>query len=83
MIKPCAEWLNVKSPRSNNQQSDTPTFPAALFTQDAVSRIPVVNVELVGREEIRAGIERLAQALWDYLCPGTIRLEGDTASGRA
>jgi ketosteroid isomerase-like protein len=60
---------------------------ASLFTQDAVWRIPVVNVEFVGREEIRAGIERLAEGLWDYLVqathPGTIQLEGDTASGRA
>jgi ketosteroid isomerase-like protein len=60
---------------------------ASLFTQDAVWRIPVVNVEFVGREEIRAGIERLGEGLWDYLVqtthPGTIQLEGDTASGRA
>jgi uncharacterized protein (TIGR02246 family) len=60
---------------------------ASLFTQDAVWRIPIVNVEFVGREEIRAGIERLAEGLWDYLVqtthPGTIQLEGDTASGRA
>ena len=60
---------------------------ASLFTHDAVWRIPVVNVEFVGREEIRAGIERLGEGLWDYLVqtthPGTIQLEGDTASGRA
>jgi ketosteroid isomerase-like protein len=60
---------------------------ASLFTQDAVLRIPAVNVELVGREEIRAGVERLLQSLWDYLVqtthPGTIKLEGDSASGRA
>jgi ketosteroid isomerase-like protein len=60
---------------------------ASLFTQDAVWRIPVVDVEFVGREEIRAGIERLEEGLWDYLVqtthPGTIQLEGDTASGRA
>jgi ketosteroid isomerase-like protein len=60
---------------------------ASLFTRDAVWRIPVVNVEFVGREEIRAGIERLGEGLWDYLVqtthPGTIQLEGDTASGRA
>jgi ketosteroid isomerase-like protein len=60
---------------------------ASLFTQDAVWRIPVVNVEFVGRDEIRAGIERLGEGLWDYLVqathPGTIQLEGDTASGRA
>jgi uncharacterized protein (TIGR02246 family) len=60
---------------------------AALFTKDAVWRIPAVDVELVGREEIRAGIERLQESLWEYLVqtthPGTIRLDGDTASGRA
>jgi uncharacterized protein (TIGR02246 family) len=60
---------------------------ASLFTPDAVWRIPVVNVEFFGREEIRAGIERLGEGLWDYLVqathPGTIQLEGDTASGRA
>ncbi len=59
---------------------------ASLFAQDAGWRIPVVNVEFVGREEIRAGIERL-QGLWDYFVqtahPGTIQLEGDTAVGRA
>ena len=60
---------------------------ASLFTQDAVWRIPVVNVEFAGRQEIRAGVERLVEDLWDYLVqathPGTIQLEGETASGRA
>jgi ketosteroid isomerase-like protein len=60
---------------------------ASLFTQDAVWRIPAVNVEFVGRQEIRAGVERLSEGLWDYLLqaphPGTIQLEGETASGRA
>ena len=49
---------------------------ASLFTQDAVWRIPVVNVEFVGREEIRAGIERLGEGLWEYLVqprPATLR----------
>jgi ketosteroid isomerase-like protein len=59
---------------------------ASLFTQDGAWRMPHVNVEFVGREEIRAGIER-AQDLWDYFVqnvhPGTIQLEGDTAVGRA
>jgi hypothetical protein len=32
---------------------------------------PVVNVEFVGREEIRAGIERLGEGLWDYLVQTT------------
>jgi ketosteroid isomerase-like protein len=60
---------------------------ASLFTQDAVWRIPAVNVEFAGRQEIRAGVERLSEGLWDYLLQathtGTIQLEGETASGRA
>jgi ketosteroid isomerase-like protein len=59
---------------------------ASLFTHDGAVRIPDVNAEAVGREAIRAGIERL-QDRWDYAVqtthPGTIQLEGDTASGRA
>ncbi|MGP3912591.1 nuclear transport factor 2 family protein [Nonomuraea sp. 10N515B] len=59
---------------------------AALFTQDGAWRMPHINVEFVSREEIRAAIERL-QGLWEFFVqtvhPGTIRLEGDTAVGRA
>jgi ketosteroid isomerase-like protein len=59
---------------------------ASLFTPDGAVRIPYINAEAVGREEIRAGVE-WAQSMWDYFVqtthPGTIRLEGDTASGRA
>lgn len=60
---------------------------ASLFTPDGVWRVPAVNAEFAGREEIRAGIKRLKEELWEYLVqtthPGTIRLDGDTASGRA
>jgi uncharacterized protein (TIGR02246 family) len=60
---------------------------ASLFTPDGVWRIPAVNAEFAGREQIRAGIEQLKTGLWDYLLqtthPGTIQLDGDTASGRA
>ena len=60
---------------------------AGLFTPDGVWRVPAVNAEFAGREEIRAGIKRLKEELWDYLVqathPGTIQLDGDTASGRA
>ena len=60
---------------------------AALFTPDGVWRVPAVNAEFSGREEIRAGIKRLKEELWDFLVqathPGTIQLDGDTASGRA
>ena len=59
---------------------------ASLFTHDGTVRMPHINAEAVSREEIRAGIERL-QGLWDYFVqtthPGTIELDGDTATGRA
>ena len=59
---------------------------ASLFTLDAAWRVPYINVALVSREDIRAGIERM-QGLWDYFVqtthPGTIQLDGDTAVGRA
>jgi ketosteroid isomerase-like protein len=59
---------------------------ASLFTPDGALRMPNVPAELVGREEIRAGGERL-QAQWDFFVqtthPGTIQLDGDTATGRA
>jgi ketosteroid isomerase-like protein len=59
---------------------------ASLFTPDGAVRMPHIHAEAVSREEIRAGIERL-QGLWDYFVqtthPGAIRLDGDTASGRA
>lgn len=58
---------------------------ASLFTHDGIWRSPHANVALVGRGEIRAGIERM-QNLWSYFIqtshPGTIRLEGDAAAGR-
>jgi ketosteroid isomerase-like protein len=59
---------------------------ASLFTPDGALRIPDANIELGGRQEIRALGER-RQALADYFVqtthPGTIQLDGDTASGRA
>jgi ketosteroid isomerase-like protein len=59
---------------------------ASLFTPDGALRIPDANIELGGRAEIRALGER-RQALADYFVqtihPGMIRLDGDTASGRA
>lgn len=48
--------------------------------------MPHLNVDFVGRAEIRTGVERM-QSLWEYFVqtthPGAIRLEGDTATGRA
>jgi ketosteroid isomerase-like protein len=59
---------------------------ASLFTEDGVLRMPDIPAEQVGREEIRAGGERL-QSQWDFFVqtthPGTIVLDGDTATGRA
>jgi ketosteroid isomerase-like protein len=59
---------------------------ASLFTPDGALRMPNIPAELAGREEIRAWGER-GPALVDYLVqtthPGTIQLDGDTASGRA
>lgn len=57
-----------------------------LFTPDGTLRIPYADIELAGREEIRAWGKRVP-AVVDYFVqtthPGTIRLDGDTASGRA
>ncbi len=59
---------------------------ASQFTGDGTVRISYIGAELTGREEIRAGGERL-QGLLDYFAqtthPGTIQLDGDTAFGRA
>lgn len=59
---------------------------ASLFMPDGALRMPNIPAELVGREEIRAGGERL-QEQWDFFVqtthPGTIQLDGDTATGRA
>jgi ketosteroid isomerase-like protein len=59
---------------------------ASLFTPDGALRMPNIPAELIGREQIRAWGERVP-ALVDYLVqtthPGTIQLDGDTASGRA
>jgi ketosteroid isomerase-like protein len=59
---------------------------AALFTADGVLRIPDASIELAGREEIRAWGERVPTVVELFVQtthPGAIRLDGDTASGRA
>ncbi len=59
---------------------------ASLFTPGGVVRIPAGNIEAAGREQIRALGER-RQGLSEYFLqtthPGTIELDGDTATGRA
>lgn len=50
-----------------------------------MSEIPGVGVRLVGREEIRPGIERLQglrECFVQTVHPGTIRIAGDSALGR-
>jgi Flavin containing amine oxidoreductase len=42
---------------------------ASLFTHGGACRIPDANVELAGRKEIRAGIERLQGAAWTAFGP--------------
>jgi ketosteroid isomerase-like protein len=59
---------------------------ASLFTGDGAVRMPYINVELAGREEIRAGIARMQGHLDHFVQtthPGSIQLDDDTASGRA
>ncbi len=59
---------------------------AALFTPEGALRMPNIPADLAGRDEIRAWGERVP-TLVDYLVqtthPGSIRLDGDTATGRA
>ncbi|MFD0278170.1 nuclear transport factor 2 family protein [Kitasatospora sp. NPDC127111] len=59
---------------------------ASLFTPDGALRMPNIPVELEGPEAIRAWGERVPEFV-DFLVqnthPGVIRLDGDTASGRA
>ncbi|MEU4332140.1 nuclear transport factor 2 family protein [Nonomuraea dietziae] len=59
---------------------------ASLFTPEGAMRWPHIDKEFVGREAIRAGVE-WGQGLWEFFVqnvhPGVIRLQGDTASGRA
>ena len=59
---------------------------ASLFTLDGALRMPNIPAEMVGREQIRTVGERL-QSQWDFFVqtthPGTIQLDGDTATGRA
>src|SRR5260370_14011468 len=59
---------------------------ASLSTPDGVLQMPNIPTGLAGQEEIRAGGERL-QDQWEFFVqtthPGTIQLDGDTATGRA
>ncbi len=85
-----ADRVEIEALRSDSidaQMMDDYDRYASLFTPDGVWRVPAVNAEFTGREEIRAGIKRLKEDLWEFLVqtshPGVIQLDGDTASGRA
>ena len=58
----------------------------ALFTEDGELRIPAADIAFIGRDAVREGIERL-QGNWEFyvqnIHPGSIVLEGDTATGRS
>jgi ketosteroid isomerase-like protein len=59
---------------------------AALFTPDGVLRMPDVPVELIGQGQIRAWGDRVPTVVDLFVQtthPGVIRLDGDTATGRA
>ena len=43
---------------------------AALFTSDGIWQIPDAGIDFAGREEIRAGIERL-QGAWEFFPQNT------------
>src|SRR5690349_3512010 len=57
---------------------------ASVFAPDGAWRMPHIDVEFVGRPEIRAGIERM-QGLWDYFVqtvhPGAVHHDGDRRTG--
>jgi ketosteroid isomerase-like protein len=59
---------------------------ASLFTPGGAMRWPHIGKEFTGRAEIRAGVE-WGQGLWEFFVQnthaGVIRLDGDTAAGRA
>lgn len=59
---------------------------ASLFTPDGVWRMPDIPADMSGQEQIRAWGRRVPD-LVDFLVqnthPGMIRLDGDTAYGRA
>ena len=59
---------------------------ASLFTPDGALRMPNIPADLEGREQIRAWGDRVPD-LVDFLVqnthPGVIRVDGDSASGRA
>ena len=87
-LQAIADRLEIEALRGEHadaaKMGDDERF-ASLFTQDAVWAMPDVNVELVGREEIRTGYQRLADG-WEFFVQnshaGVIQLDGDTASGR-
>lgn len=59
---------------------------ASLFTPDGVLRMPNIPAELAGPEQIRVWgrkVPDFVEFLVQNTHPGTIQIDGDTASGRA
>lgn len=58
---------------------------ASLFTPDGVLRMPHIDIEFAGPDEISAGVQRL-QGFWEFFIQnthrGTVDLDADTAVGR-
>ncbi|TDV57483.1 nuclear transport factor 2 family protein [Actinophytocola oryzae] len=75
----CAEFTDA------GMQADFERL-ASLFTEDGAWRMPHLPAEFETRAEIRAAVTRL-RGLWEFFVqnthPGTVRLDGDTATGRA
>ncbi|GIM95364.1 nuclear transport factor 2 family protein [Paractinoplanes toevensis] len=89
LLKTIADRVEIEALRGEFTDAammrDRPRL-ASLFTPDGALRMPNIPAEFVGREQIRAGGEQL-QSQWDFFVqtthPGTIVLDGDTATGRA
>jgi ketosteroid isomerase-like protein len=59
---------------------------AALFTPDGALRMPNVPVDLIGHDQIRAWRERreaMVELFVQNTHPGSVEIDGDTATGRA
>ncbi|MEO3802013.1 nuclear transport factor 2 family protein [Nonomuraea sp. B1E8] len=59
---------------------------ASLFTPDGALRMPNIPAELIGQEAIRAygrNVPEFVEFLVQNTHPGTIQINGDTATGRA
>jgi len=88
-LRDVADRLEIEALRGEfsdaGMVSDYDRF-ASLFTNEGTWRMPHINQEFVGRYRIRAAIEHL-RGHWEFAVqtphPGTVRLDGDSATGRS